>query len=49
MRKIRKLTRDTGRQVWVNKAMFKFKPTSAGETCRLFNGEDTVAVYACVV
>jgi len=39
----------TRTKVWVNKGMFKFKPTSAGETCRLFNGEDTIAVYACVV
>ena len=39
----------TRTKVWVNKGMFKFKPTSGGETCRLFNGEDTIAVYACVV
>jgi len=39
----------TKAKVWVNKEIFKFKPTSAGETCALFNGEDTIAVYACVV
>jgi len=39
----------TRTKVWVNKAMFNFKPTSGGETCNLFNGEDTIAVYACVV
>jgi len=39
----------TRAKVWVNKAIFKFKPTSAGETCNIFNGDDTIAVYACVV
>ena len=39
----------TRTKVWANKDIFKFKPTTGGETCRLFNGEDTVAVYACVV
>ena len=48
-RPTRTLAHTTRTQVWVNKAMFNFKPTSGGETCNLFNGEDTIAVYACVV
>jgi len=39
----------TKTKVWVNKGIFKFKPTSSGETCNIYNGEDTIAVYACVV
>lgn len=36
-------------KTWVNSKVFAFSPTAAsgGETCKLFNGEGTVAIYAC--
>jgi hypothetical protein len=36
-------------KVWVNRKSFDFTPTGGGRTCRLANGEGTIAVYACAV
>lgn len=36
-------------KTWVNAAVFSFSPTDSegGETCNLYNGEGTTAIYAC--
>jgi len=36
-------------KTWVNSAVFSFSPTNSkgGETCNLYNGEGTTAIYAC--
>ena len=36
-------------KVWANSATFNFQPTGDGATCSLYNGDATMAVYACVV
>uniref|UniRef100_A0A7S0VU92 Uncharacterized protein n=1 Tax=Hemiselmis tepida TaxID=464990 RepID=A0A7S0VU92_9CRYP len=36
-------------RAWVNSESFKFDPTGSGSTCTLYNGDTTVAVYACTV
>lgn len=36
-------------KVWVNSNTFDFKPTGAGSSCTLYNGDATMAIYACVV
>jgi len=37
-------------KTWVNSKTFSFSPTvRGGETCKLYNGHGTVALYACTV
>ena len=36
-------------KVWLNSRTFWFSPTNEGSTCNIYNGPDTIAVYACVV
>jgi len=36
-------------KVWVNGGAFKYNPTGTGKTCKVYNGDTTVAVYACTV
>ncbi|EKX31475.1 hypothetical protein GUITHDRAFT_122336 [Guillardia theta CCMP2712] len=40
---------ETASKVWLNQRTFDFQPTFAGQTCTLYNAEDTIAIYACVV
>jgi hypothetical protein len=39
----------TSSVVWVNQKAFTFSPTGAGSSCELYNGDTTVAVYACAL
>ena len=36
-------------KVWVNSGTFDFQPTGTGSSCKLYNGDATLAVYACTV
>mmetsp|Transcript_48107 Transcript_48107/g.114352 ORF Transcript_48107/g.114352 Transcript_48107/m.114352 type:complete len:426 (+) Transcript_48107:76-1353(+) len=36
-------------KVWLNSRTWWFSPVNEGATCNIYNGDDTVAVYACVV